>query len=127
MLSNLKTAFTDWIKKKVDIFKFSKPYTKVYKKVRYSSILPPQKQFRNHDSCKNFNESISNEIIDRVRTGAFKVWGQEGVDDPPHLVLPLTVEPSKLCLDARFLNLWMRDAPFSELMCLVFTADRLAQ
>ena len=32
-----------------------------------------------------------------------------------HLVLPLTVEPSKprLCLDARFLNLWMRDAPFS--------------
>ena len=30
-------------------------------------------------------------------------------------MLPLTVEPSKprLCLDARFLNLWMRDMPFS--------------
>ena len=38
-----------------------------------------------------------------------------GSDDPPLLVMPLTVEPSKprLCLDARFLNLWMRDAPFS--------------
>ena len=34
---------------------------------------------------------------------------------PPRLVLPLTVEPSKprLCIDARFLNLWIRDSPFS--------------
>ena len=41
-------------------------------------------------------------------------------DDSPHLVLPLTVEPTKprLCIDARFLNLWMRDVPF--------TLDRLA-
>ena len=38
-----------------------------------------------------------------------------GVDDPPHLVLPVTVEPTKprLCIDARFLNLWMKDMPFS--------------
>ena len=33
----------------------------------------------------------------------------------PHIVLPLTVEASKprLCNDARYLNLWMRDNPFS--------------
>ena len=33
---------------------------------------------------------------------------------PPHLVLPLTVEPTKprLCHDARFFNLWMQDKPF---------------
>lgn len=52
----------------------------------------------------------------RVTTGAFRVWGKVDVDDPlPHLVLPLTLEPSKpsLCIDARFLNLWMRDMPFS--------------
>ena len=32
----------------------------------------------------------------------------------PHLVLPLTMEPTKprLCHDARFLNLWMQDKPF---------------
>lgn len=37
------------------------------------------------------------------------------VVEPPFLVLPLTVEPSKprLCLDARYLNLWMRDCPFT--------------
>jgi hypothetical protein len=34
--------------------------------------------------------------------------------EPPHLVLPLTVEPTKPCLchDERFLNLWIRDLPF---------------
>ena len=33
----------------------------------------------------------------------------------PYLVLPLTVEPSKLrlCHDAGFLNLWMQDKPFT--------------
>ena len=33
--------------------------------------------------------------------------------NPPHLILPLTVEPNKPCLchDARFLNLWMQDKP----------------
>ena len=35
--------------------------------------------------------------------------------DPPHLVMPLTVEPSKprLFNDNRFLNLWTDDRPFS--------------
>lgn len=53
--------------------------------------------------------------MNRVAAGAFMLWGKVDVDDPPHLVLPLTVEPSKprLCIDARFLNLWMRDMPFS--------------
>ena len=39
------------------------------------------------------------------------VWGRVGEDDPPHLVMPLTIEPSKprLCHDERFLNLWIRD------------------
>ena len=60
---SLRDSISDWIKNKVDIFKFSQPFTGVYKKVRYSSILPPQKQFRNHVSCKNFNEFISNEVI----------------------------------------------------------------
>ena len=40
--------------------------------------------------------------------------GRVGEVDPPHLILPLTVEPTKprLCHDARFLNLWMKDVPF---------------
>ena len=35
--------------------------------------------------------------------------GKVGQVSPPHIVLPLTVEPTKprLCHDARYLNLWM--------------------
>ena len=48
------------------------------------------------------------------------IWGflrlgrEAGVISPPHLVLPITIEPSKPCLhhEERFLNLWSRDLPF---------------
>ena len=62
-----------------------------------------------------FSDFVYQEILNRLLTGAFQVWGIVGKDAPPHLVLPLTVEPSKprLCIDARVLNLWMRDMPFA--------------
>ena len=47
-------------------------------------------------------------------SGCYQILGKIGECSPPHLVLPLTVEPSKLrlCHDERFLNLWIRDLPF---------------
>ena len=41
--------------------------------------------------------------------------GKVGECEPPHLVMPSMVEPSKprLCHDERFLSLWVRDSPFS--------------
>ena len=58
---------------------------------------------------------ISETSSQRLKTGTVAVWGKVGEVQPPHLVLPITVEPSKprLCIDARFLNLWMKDTPFS--------------
>lgn len=46
--------------------------------------------------------------------GAISLVGKVGLVERPHLVLPLTVEPSKprMCHDARFLNFWMQDRPF---------------
>ena len=48
-------------------------------------------------------------------TGAISLLGGVEEVEPPRIVLPLTVEPSKprLWHDARYLNLWMRDKPFS--------------
>lgn len=46
---------------------------------------------------------------------AITLKGKIGEADPPHLILPLTIEQSKprLCHDARFPNLnWMKDMPF---------------
>ena len=104
-----------WIQNKVDILDFLRPFTGMYKKSTYSSEFPPRKQLANHGSCQRFTEFVSQEILNHLLTGAFRIWGAVGVDDPPYLVLPLMVEPTKprLCLDVRFLNLWMKDMPFS--------------
>ena len=77
---------------------------------------PPQAQiFGNHGSCKEFTDFISRTLEEHLLTGAVRLWGKVGKVVPSRLVLSLTVEPSKprLCVDARFLNLWMRDSPFS--------------
>jgi hypothetical protein len=71
--------------------------------------------FYNHPSCKPFAQYISDTIIERLASGAISVWGKVDAVDPPHLVMPLTVEPQKprLCNDNRFLNLWTVDRPFT--------------
>ncbi|CAC5423868.1 unnamed protein product [Mytilus coruscus] len=47
--------------------------------------------------------------------GSFTLLGKVGECEPPYLILPLTVEPTKprLCHDERFLNLWIKDYPFN--------------
>lgn len=72
---------------------------------------PPSKVFPNNPSCKKYSAFISETLLQRIEVGAVLVWGQVGKVEPPYIVLPFTVEPSKprLCQDARFLNNWMRD------------------
>lgn len=50
-----------------------------------------------------------------MTAGVIAVWGPVDSVRPPHLVLPLTVELFKprLCHDERYLNLWIRDLPFT--------------
>ena len=53
--------------------------------------------------------------MERVRDGSLNVIGRVGEVEPPHLVLPITIEPEKprMCHDERFLNLWIKDCPFT--------------
>ena len=62
-----------------------------------------------------FSEFISKNILERVANGSLSVWGKVGEVSPPHLVMPITIEPTKphMCHDERFLNLWIKDLPFS--------------
>ena len=64
--------------------------------------------------CHQHTDFIDTTVLAWVSQVVIKVYGKVGVCSPPHLVLPLTVEPSKprLCHDERFLNLWVRDLPF---------------
>ena len=66
--------------------------------------------FPNSKSCEAFEDFVSNSVLERVANGFLSVWGEQGFCTPPHLVMPITVEPSKprMCHDERFLNLWMK-------------------
>ena len=64
--------------------------------------------------CGQFQDFITDTVVDWVDAGVLAVWGRVGEVTSPHLVLSLTVEPSKprLCHHERFLNLWIKDLLF---------------
>ncbi len=103
------------IESKVSIFPYFRSFSGSFKGETYKSDRPPRKAFLNNTSCKPFVQFIQRTLLERMENGAVSLVGKVGVVEPPYLVLPLTVEPSKprLCHDARFLNLWMTDKPFS--------------
>ena len=96
-------------------FPFFQHFKGYFKGVHYDSDRPPHKMCKNNMSCKPFVTFGQKTLINRLRTGAISLVGRVGEVAPPHIVLRLTVEPLKprLCHDARYLNLWMRDNPFS--------------
>ena len=56
---------------------------------------------------------VEDTLIARLESGTISLWEKAGVIEPPLIVFPLTVVPTKprLCHDD--LDLWMRDMPFS--------------
>lgn len=73
-------------------------------------------EFPNNPIYSQFEDFIST-IIDRFKNGSLIIWGKVGEVQPPHLVMPITAEPTKprMCHDERFFffNLWIKDCPFS--------------
>lgn len=102
-----------WINGKIDIFPCFQHFAGSFKG-SYDSDRPPRKVFRNNPSCKPFADFVRETLLERLLTGAISLLGKVGHVPSPHLLSPLTVEPTKprLCHDARFLNLWILDKPF---------------
>ena len=103
-----------WIQEKVSVSEYFRPFHGHFKGQFYDTAYPPPAQFSNNPSCHPFAEFIRTTLLAGIQTGAISLLGRVGEVSPPYLILPLTVEPMKprLCHDARFLNLWMTDAPF---------------
>ena len=103
-----------WVKNKVDITQFFQYFQGSYMGSFYDAHSPPAAYFPNSSGCKQFANFITSELENRIINGSMEVVGRVGEVDPPHLVMPLCVEPSKprLCHDQRFLNLFIRDNPF---------------
>lgn len=99
----------------VDIQEFFTPFKGTFQGRSYDSPIPPRIVFPNARNCQDHEGFISNCIFERVRNGSLLVVGKVGFVDPPHLVMPITIEPTKprMCHDERFLNLWIKDCPFT--------------
>ena len=110
-----KSEIFSYIVHGVNISDFFVPFKGDFQGKFYCSATPPVAFFPNSKSCPDFEEFISSTILDRVKNGSLLVWGRVGSVQPPRLVLPITVEPTKprMCHDERFLNLWIKDLPLS--------------
>ena len=101
-----------WLVNKVQVQLFFRHLKGNFKGEHFHSASPPQWIFYNQSLCAPFAKFIADKILQYLSTSAISAWGKVGGVDPPHLFMPLTVEPSKPTLfnDNRFLNLWTADA-----------------
>ncbi|XP_070561811.1 uncharacterized protein [Ptychodera flava] len=104
----------EWVNDGVSISQHFQPYRGTFKGTAYDSPTPPSKVFTNNPTCRDFVDFISKTITDRLQTGAISTAGRVGIDPPPFIVMPITIEPNKprMCIDMRYLNLWITDIPF---------------
>jgi len=92
-----------WIGNKVSIFPYFRHFKRTFKVEHYDSNQPPQRLFKNNVSCKQLGGFIRTTLLSRLKCGAFSPVSKVDQVSPPHIVLPLTAEPTKprLCHDAR--------------------------
>lgn len=112
---NMSETVQTWVESGIDALSFMRSFKGNYKGRPFDSDIPPKQFFPNAPSCKSYTSFIRGEINERLKNGSFRLWGKVGECSLPKVIMPLTVEPSKprLCHDARFINLWTRDLPFS--------------
>ena len=112
---NKRDGILSYLKIGVDVHDFFLPFKGDFQGTYYNSAFPPSVKFSNSKSCAGFEDFISDTILERLANGSLSIWGKVGFVSPSHLVMPLTVEPTKprLCHDERFLNLWIRDLPLT--------------
>ena len=112
---NKRDEILSYLKIGVDVHDFFLPLKGDFQGTYYDSAFPPSIKFSNSKSCAGVEDFINKTILERLANGSLSIWGKVGFVFPPHLAMPLTVEPTKprLCHDERFLNLWMRDLPLT--------------
>ena len=110
-----KSEIYSFLSEGVNVKQFFVPFHGTFQGRHFCSSEPPSMAFPNSPSCERFKDFISRTILERVSNGSLLVSGEVGKVHPPHLVMPITVEPSKprMCHDERFLNCWIKDCPFT--------------
>ena len=105
-----------WIHGGVDKPSFFQHYRGPFGKSRFfDSASPPRMFFQNAPICEEYVSFITDTITLRLEEGSMRCVGKVGIDEPPHVVNALSIEPIKprLILSMRAVNLFCRDTPFS--------------
>ena len=105
----------NWVNNLVDVHDFMQPFKGTFWGITYNDSYPPPRQFNNAANCELHVDFINKEILSRIQSGAVSLLGKVGEVDPPHIVSPITIEPTKprLCINLMYLNSFMKDTPFS--------------
>ncbi|CAG2248312.1 unnamed protein product [Mytilus edulis] len=79
------------------------------------TFYPRSRQFNNAANCQELIDFIDDEITSRLQSGAVTLLGKVGEVQPPYIVSPITIEPTKprLCINLMYLNSFMKDTPFN--------------
>lgn len=112
---NGRSEVLDWLENGVDIRKYFQHFRGNFQGCHYDSGSPVSREFKNAASCNDFKDFIVDTLKERMLNGSILWWGKTGDCVPPTVVIPLVIEPTKprLCLDARYVNLWIKDLPFT--------------
>ena len=104
-----------YIRDCVDVHSFFQPFRGRYQNNDYDHPIPPSVVFKNNASGKGFEDFITSTTLNRVRNGSLVALRIVEEVPYPHLVMPFPVESSipRLCHEEWFLNLWVKDLPFS--------------
>ena len=121
---NKRDESLSYLKIGVDVHDFFLPFKGDFQGTYYDSAFPPSIKFLNTKSCAGFQDFIHETILERLPNGSLSIWGKVGFVSPPHLVMPLTVEPTKPRLCLRFvlifgsgtsLSIWITFAIFPDM------------
>lgn len=110
--SDQSTLVSNWLKMEWIYSLFFRRFKGNFKGQSFDSDKPPKQYFQNWS--KKVLPFIKSELLEKVKIGSLHVIGKIGQCELLHIVMPITIEPSKprLCHDERYLNLWIRDNPF---------------
>ncbi|CAC5395698.1 unnamed protein product [Mytilus coruscus] len=113
--SHSSDKILDWIVHGVNINNYIVHFKGDFGGHFYDDKFPPRRIFNNSNKCKNFSSFITETVMERLKNGSIECIGKAGLVKPPHIVAPLTVEPTKprLCINLMYLNNWIKDIPFS--------------
>ena len=103
----------DWVKNKVDVHDYFRHFTGSIK-VNVSTQICHLLEYSETILLVSLLQDLSHILSRNASQLELSQCGRGFKSAPPHLVMRLTVEPTKarLCNDNRFLYLWMQDRPF---------------